>query len=1104
MSEKTSSENIDSDRIDFIDTANSIMNAIQVALGKISQTEMMKPLSQSLSIISGKFGSVTSLANLMVKYRNGTDTASDWLDASSDITALFAGRHPYGAALATILGIASFLASEDAQNMANAVLEGARKYGIVDPHSGEWLLPPDSLLPGLGGDASGPSKNPAQKIFSPVILDLDNDGVETLSLDAGIFFDHDGNRFAERSGWVAPDDGLLVLDRDDNGIIDSGSELFGDSTWLENGELAANGYQALQALDSNQDGVLDGNDPLWQQLQVWQDRNSNGRVDDGELLTMEQADVASIGTGYQNSSRVDGQGNAHKQIGIFTRTDGSTGQSADVWFATDTRSSRYNGDASLTEAIRALPWVQGFGNLADLHIAMKNSEPLKALVMQFVADPQAAKNTGLIQEIMYAWAGVSEIASNSRGAYIDARQLAVLEIATGSGYRNETNDTTDPLQNAAKTLQNEYQRFAAFTEARLLAQTLYRDAFDLIRVEIDADSAAVSLNVAAFEAHLSALKGSNMIQFLQLSSTLYAWFEYQPSFNAIRDRLGIPSNRIFTGSEADDVLTGNAANDFIVGGSGNDILKGGSGSDTYIFNVGDGQDTLFDNRFYFDEVDVLRFGEGILPEQVRLSRTTSTGWSNHLILSIADGSDCVTINNFFDSVSYEIERIEFADGTVWNPAILKAMLLTVTEEADTLWAYNEGSEIHAAGGNDRLTGVDGNDRLYGDEGDDTLNGGSGNDLLDGGAGDDVLTGGWGKDMLAGGTGNDILNGGYGSDIYLFNAGDGQDTLTDNRLYTEEVDILRFGEGILPEQVHLSRTFSAGQKNHLILSIADGTDRITINNFFDNVGYEIERIEFADGTVWDLASIKARVLTTTEEADTLWACKEGSEIHAAGGDDTLKGLDGNDMLYGDEGNDTLDGGSGNDLLAGGAGNDVLTGGWGKDLLVGGTGNDILQGGYGSDTYLFNAGDGQDVITDNRLYTEEVDILRFGEGILPEQVRLSRTFSTSRSNHLILSIADGTDRVTVNNFFDYESNRIERIEFADGTLWLPEDILNYTEHGIALPVTEAADNAISFALLKQDISLFLADGDGDDSGVSEVVTPLATAYNSPESLRSIAGY
>ncbi|MDD7313264.1 MAG: hypothetical protein PUH03_02780 [bacterium] len=75
---------------------------------------------------------------------------------------------------------------------------------------------------------------------SPLVIDLDGDGVETTMAESGTHFDHDGNNFAESTGWVGKDDGLLVRDINGNGQIDDGTELFGNNSVLSSGEKAAN------------------------------------------------------------------------------------------------------------------------------------------------------------------------------------------------------------------------------------------------------------------------------------------------------------------------------------------------------------------------------------------------------------------------------------------------------------------------------------------------------------------------------------------------------------------------------------------------------------------------------------------------------------------------------------------------------------------------------------------------------------------------------------------------------------------------------------------------------------------------------------------------
>ena len=106
---------------------------------------------------------------------------------------------------------------------------------------------------------------------SPLIVDLDGDGVETIGTNSNVYFDHDDNGFAENSGWVGKDDGLLVRDINGNGQIDDGTELFGNNSVLSSGEKAANGFEALKDLDSNNDGIFDNSDTALNQVKVWFD-----------------------------------------------------------------------------------------------------------------------------------------------------------------------------------------------------------------------------------------------------------------------------------------------------------------------------------------------------------------------------------------------------------------------------------------------------------------------------------------------------------------------------------------------------------------------------------------------------------------------------------------------------------------------------------------------------------------------------------------------------------------------------------------------------------------------------------------------------------------
>ncbi|MCG8709142.1 hypothetical protein JHU04_002376 [Brenneria sp. 4F2] len=202
--------------------------------------------------------------------------------------------------------------------------EGDEGEGIPGP--GDIPLPGEDF-PGEPGKPSNPERGAegrvpgkadegmgnAENTYSPLILDLDGDGVETA--DNGVFFDHDGNGFAEFSGWVGKDDGLLVLDKNANGQIDDGNELFGNNSVTDTGKNATNGFTALAEYDHNDDGVIDSQDAVFETLQVWRDVNGDGVTDSGELLSLGEAGVKSINLAYSNIMNTDEQGNQHLQLG---------------------------------------------------------------------------------------------------------------------------------------------------------------------------------------------------------------------------------------------------------------------------------------------------------------------------------------------------------------------------------------------------------------------------------------------------------------------------------------------------------------------------------------------------------------------------------------------------------------------------------------------------------------------------------------------------------------------------------------------------------------------------------------------------------------------
>jgi len=178
----------------------------------------------------------------------------------------------------------------------------------------------------------------------PLVLDLNGDGIQTYAEAGrdGVRFDHDGDGVRTPTGWIAPDDGFLVLDRNGNGKIDNGAEIFGDSTPLDGGGVAANGIDALAALDSNKGDVVDANDPDFARLQVWRDLNSNGISEAGEIKSLAELGITGFALTPRNYVWTDlPDGNRLEGTFGFNKADGSTGTVGELWFRESNFYSEY-------------------------------------------------------------------------------------------------------------------------------------------------------------------------------------------------------------------------------------------------------------------------------------------------------------------------------------------------------------------------------------------------------------------------------------------------------------------------------------------------------------------------------------------------------------------------------------------------------------------------------------------------------------------------------------------------------------------------------------------------------------------------------------------
>ena len=613
-----------------------------------------------------------------------------------------------------------------------------------------WPVYPDDWQKGFGA---------AETTTSPIILDLDGNGVQTIRLNKGdkgdptgpsIFFNLDAKGLSENTGWVDARDGLLVRDLNGDGQITSGRELFGNHTLLTQGpkagQTAAHGFEALAELDTNGDGMVNSQDGGFASLRVWKDANGNGLTDAGELLTLAQAGVASLNVAFTNSEALpDAQGNTHKELGQYTSTSGATHSMSDVWFAVDSMRTRDTDPITVSAAIAALPNLAGMGNLRSLHQAMArdSSGKLQALVEQYVS-LSADTSTATLDDLLYHWAGVQDVDPLSRtenrmygNAIGDARKLAFLEILMGRDYQGTWcwgERDPNPHGPAAAKLLALYEKVKAQLEGALYAPAAQDDLDSLKLTWNEADQSFgwdVSDLVNQLRAEYTQDPPGALRHLKRLGAVIKAWGEggydiliaLKAQGKTDGDSLSLAllevgeEPLVFRGSAGQDLLVGNSANNDMDGLKGDDSLHGGEGDDTYRFQQGGGRDVVLDVGS--NKGDVIRLGAGIEAAKVLLSRGTGTQIDD-LIMDFG-GGDQLVLQYYFYNASFRIEDIYFADGTHWRVGDVMAKTVQMgTADEDRI--YGVVDQVNT------IRGLDGNDTLVGGSLADSLDGGAGGDM----------------------------------------------------------------------------------------------------------------------------------------------------------------------------------------------------------------------------------------------------------------------------------------------------------------------------------------------------------------------------------------
>jgi|GEM_PF-884799 len=851
----------------------------------------------------------------------------------------------------------------------------------------------------------------------PLTFDLDGDGIETIGINATnpILFDHDGDSLKTATGWIKADDAFLVLDRNSNGTIDNGSELFGDSTPLSTGGNAADGFAALQDQDSNHDGLVNASDTNFSRLRLWQDFNQNGISETGELSTLDQKGIAAIVVQKIENNTILPNGNVLADTGSYLRTDGTvggmgtTGNLGDVDLREDTFHSQFTDTIPLTPEATLLPEMQGSGQVRDLREAASLSPELLNAVNGFLATGSRTERVELLDSLLKTWSDTSTMPTTATGAYgshpltifiedhvpgsdgyndwLD--KITVLEHFNGRTFR-QIPSGTDPvtvsfMREHLEMLDLSYAALRESLYDSIFMQTRALPYLDAIGLTVD-EAGYVVLDFSAVEAllqqtiaadpakgladlvDLAHASGQSLLEAgWHLDNFLADALPARPEFAMELGVLyGSTTNDSLTkyemanvlfGAEGDDHLYGWRGSDWFFGGAGNDFIHRYEGNNVFIGGAGD---------------DILQGGSGADTYLYYRGNDNDILNDYDYAADIHGADDVLLFGPGITPSDLDVSRL--ADHllvTVSDPAGTTSRLTVQYWFADPehhrleRFRFADGSEWAQAEVERRVVRADGTEAA-----DTMVLGGPNDHQVFGHGGNDVITDLGGNNTIDGGTGEDTINAGVGNDML-----------------TGDV----------------------------------GNDRIT-----DSGGNNLIHGDAGNDWVW------------VEGSGT-------NHIYGGEGNDTVQ------TSY--NANSTLDGGEGDDyLLIHRTGGNSLT----HNTLIGGLGNDQLFGSASADTFVYNRGDGSDTINDYDYDVQgAIDTLSFGEGIAPVDLDIWRSV-----NHLVVTVRnpDGTsEQITVQHWFaDPDHHRLERFHFADGSEW---DLAEIERRAVRVEGTEGWDTLLS---------------------------------------------
>lgn len=533
----------------------------------------------------------------------------------------------------------------------------------------------------------------ANRPIDPIILDLDRDGVELISVAASnARFDMDADGFAERTAWVAPDDAFLIHDRNRDGIVNDISEFFGSA--------GIDGFAELEGYDTNRDGMIASDEPIWDQLKLWRDLNGDGNTDPGELVSFTDAGITELSV-RTTEVRYSVAGNVIPYISTYRDAVGE-GVAADAFFQVNQLDSVFDGtstfaeDYTLDPATLLLPFLRGYGNVPDLYIEMSINPALKELVSEFVqlTPAEYGQVRELAEQIIYRWTRVEGVATDSRGSFVDGRQLGAMEAFFGESFdvttrsgRFISNNPTTALMGQQLT-QSWNMLFESILD-NLLVQINFGGVFDNVVYDIATDAPLLTGKledtIAAVAAN-SPADPIDAIKYWQLISPILDRLKddssvddatYMRALNEALIAHGIDytydqlRNAMISNGIDNAELIGTERAELFVGSEADENFMGGQGGDVYLLNsLNWGQDRIVEVTSPKDESedDVIVLPAGITLADISIERS-----ANGFVLRHIGTDDQVivqTVNMLAADGDWGIEILRFPDGSEVNVAAL--------------------------------------------------------------------------------------------------------------------------------------------------------------------------------------------------------------------------------------------------------------------------------------------------------------------------------------------------------------------------------------------------------------------------------------------------